>query len=345
MPKILVTRNLGEHAMAILRQSDYDLIVNPEDAPPSREWVLNHLADPQVYAACIMHSQPSDKVDKELIATANDNLRCISTFSVGYDHIDVKAANARGIKIGHTPGVLSDAVADIAVILVLSTLRRIGEGINLVKSGNWKQQPWAPFVNCGLSIGHPSLTIGFLGFGRISQATVRRLLAFTNKEQSPRIMYTSSYRRDNQDEIDANFSKTFGVEVRREEKESLASQADILIVLCDLNPSTKDLVNKSFFQRMKKSAILVNVARGPIVNSEDLHEALVSGQIFGAGLDVLTGEPDIPADHPLLALDNCLVLPHLGSADYDTRNAMAERCVRNAIAAANGEPLVAEVKV
>ncbi|OWT36471.1 glyoxylate reductase [Cryptococcus neoformans] len=345
MPKILVTRNLGEHAMAILRQSDYDLIVNPEDAPPSREWVLNHLADPQVYAACIMHSQPSDKVDKELIATANDNLRCISTFSVGYDHIDVKAANARGIKIGHTPGVLSDAVADIAVILVLSTLRRIGEGINLVKSGNWKQQPWAPFVNCGLSIGHPSLTIGFLGFGRISQATVRRLLAFTNKEQPPRIMYTSSYRRDNQDEIDANFSKTFGVEVRREEKESLASQADILIVLCDLNPSTKDLVNKSFFQRMKKSAILVNVARGPIVNSEDLHEALVSGQIFGAGLDVLTGEPDIPADHPLLALDNCLVLPHLGSADYDTRNAMAERCVRNAIAAANGEPLVAEVKV
>lgn len=312
--------------MAILRQSDYDLIVNPEDAPPSREWVLNHLADPQVYAACIMHSQPSDKVDKELIATANDNLRCISTFSVGYDHIDVKAANARGIKIGHTPGVLSDAVADIAVILVLSTLRRIGEGINLVKSGNWKQQPWAPFVNCGLSIGHPSLTIGFLGFGRISQATVRRLLAFTNKEQPPRIMYTSSYQRDNQDEIDANFSKTFGVEVRREEKESLASQADILIVLCDLNPSTKDLVNKSFFQRMKKSAILVNVARGPIVNSEDLHEALVSGQIFGAGLDVLTGEPDIPADHPLLALDNCLVLPHLGSADYDTRNAMAERC-------------------
>ncbi|OWZ31891.1 glyoxylate reductase [Cryptococcus neoformans c8] len=345
MPKILVTRNLGEHAMAILRQSDYDLIVNPEDAPPSREWVLNHLADPQVYAACIMHSQPSDKVDKELIATANDNLRCISTFSVGYDHIDVKAANARGIKIGHTPGVLSDAVADIAVILVLSTIRRIGEGINLVKSGNWKQQPWAPFVNCGLSIGHPSLTIGFLGFGRISQATVRRLLAFTNKEQPPRIMYTSSYQRDNQDEIDANFSKTFGVEVRREEKESLASQADILIVLCDLNPSTKDLVNKSFFQRMKKSAILVNVARGPIVNSEDLHEALVSGQIFGAGLDVLTGEPDIPADHPLLALDNCLVLPHLGSADYDTRNAMAERCVRNAIAAANGEPLVAEVKV
>ncbi|KIR69381.1 hypothetical protein I312_101956 [Cryptococcus bacillisporus CA1280] len=345
MPKILVTRDLGEHAMAILRQSGYDLIVNPNDAPPSREWVLNHLADPQVYAACIMHSQPSDKVDKMLIASASDNLRCISTFSVGYDHIDVKAANARGIKIGHTPGVLSDAVADIAAILVLSTLRRIGEGISLVKSGNWKQQPWAPFVNCGLSIGHPSLTIGFLGFGRISQATVQRLLAFTNKKQPPLILYTSSYRRDNQDEIDGNLSKTFGVEVRREEKEILASQADIVIVLCDLNPSTKDMVNKSFFQKMKKSAILVNVARGPIVNSEDLHEALVSGQIFGAGLDVLTGEPDIPADHPLLKLNNCLVLPHLGSADYDTRNAMAERCVRNAIAAVNGEPLVAEVKV
>ncbi|TYJ52489.1 hypothetical protein B9479_006923 [Cryptococcus floricola] len=366
MPAILVTRHLGDHAMAILDKSGIDYLLNTEDDAPSREWVLKHIADKDVRAACIMHSQPSDRINDEFIRAANPNFSAVSTFSVGYDHIDVKAANKRGIKVGHTPGVLSDAgkqaydlhsptleltrpslltVADIAVILVLCTLRRINEGINLVKSGNWKNQPWAPFVNCGLSIGHPSLTIGFLGFGRISQAVARRLLAFTNEKEPPSIIYNSSRERDNQAEIDADFSAKFGVKTQRVEKDVLAEKSDILVVLCDLNPSTKDVVNKDFFAQMKSTAILVNVARGPIVNSEDLHEALTTGKIYGAGLDVVTGEPNIPADHPLLQLDNCLVIPHLGSADLDTRNAMAELCVRNAIAAVKGEALPAEVQV
>ncbi|WVR05999.1 hypothetical protein IAU60_003027 [Kwoniella sp. DSM 27419] len=333
MPKILITRHVGQHAMSILESSGFDLIINPEDAAPSRDWVLTHLKDPEVKAACIMHSQPSDKVDEEFINAANDNLRCVSTFSVGYDHVNVKAAHAKGIKIGHTPGVLNDAVADITVMLVLMTLRRIGAGIDLIKQGRWPGLPWAPFVNCGQSIGHPSLTIGFLGFGRISQAALERLLVFTHKTERPSIIYNSSRRRDNQEAIDEEFTQRYGVNVARVEKDELATQADILIVLCDLNPSTKDLVNKAFLQKMKKSAILVNVARGPIVNSEDLHEALTTGEIYGAGLDVLTGEPDIKADHPLLHLDNYV----------DTRNKMAELCVRNAIAGAKGEPLLAEV--
>ncbi|WWD17754.1 hypothetical protein CI109_102195 [Kwoniella shandongensis] len=345
MPKILVTRHLGQQAMTVLEQSGLDLIVNPEDAAPSRDWVLGHLANPEVQAICLMHSQPSDKVDEQLLDAASPNLRCVSTFSVGYDHINVKAANARGVKVGHTPGVLDDAVADLTVMLVLMTLRRVGESIQLVRSGGWPQLPWAPFVNCGQSISHPSLTIGFLGFGRISQAALERLLVFTNKTDRPQIIYNSSRRRDNQDTIDADFSKRYGVDVKRVEKEELAAKSDILIVLCDLNPSTKDLVNKSFFEQMKESAILVNVARGPIVNSEDLHEALTTGQIWGAGLDVLTGEPNITADHPLLHVKNCLVLPHLGSADYDTRNKMAELCARNAIAAVRGDELLAEVKL
>ncbi|WVF70348.1 hypothetical protein IAT40_005138 [Kwoniella sp. CBS 6097] len=345
MPKILVTRHVGNHAMRILNESGLELIINPEDAAPPRDWVLKHIGDPEVQAVCLMHSQPSDKVDKEFVDAANENLKCVSTFSVGYDHIDVKAANAKGIKVGHTPGVLNNAVADITVMLVLMTLRKIGSSIDLIKQGKWPQLPWAPFVNCGQSIGHPSLTIGFLGFGRISQAALDRLLAFTNKEHPPKIIYNSSRRRDNQDTIDAEFSERWGVQVQRVEKEELATQSDILIVLCDLNPSTKDLVNQEFLGKMKKSAILVNVARGPIVNSEDLHEALSTGQIWGAGLDVLTGEPNIKPDHPLLHLDNCLVIPHLGSADYDTRNGMAELCVRNAIAAVKGDELLAEVKV
>ncbi|WWC58479.1 uncharacterized protein I303_101022 [Kwoniella dejecticola CBS 10117] len=232
MSKILITRHVGDHAMNILKSSGLELIVNPEDAAPSRQWVLKHLADPDVGAACIMHSQPSDKVDEEFVNTCNANLKCVSTFSVGY-------------------------VADITVMLVLMTLRKVGYGIDLIKRGD---------------------------------------------TEPANIIYNSSRRRDNQDQIDADFSQKYGIQVRRVEKDQLASQADILIVLCDLNPSTKDLVNKDFLAKMKPSSILVNVAR--------------AGQIFGAGLDVITGEPNIKPDHPLLHLDNSM----------------------------KGEPLLAEVK-
>ncbi|WWD09539.1 hypothetical protein V865_007666 [Kwoniella europaea PYCC6329] len=226
MSKILITRHVGTHAMSILESSGYELIVNPQDSEPSREWVLNQIADPHVGAACIMHSQPSDKVDQEFIDACNENLKCVSTFSVGYgesatpsniadrsDHINVKAAHARGIKIGHTPGVLNDA-------------------------GRLWHQPREAW-----------------------RAAVDRLLAFTNRTEPPTIIYTSSRERENQSAIDADFTKRWGVDVKRVEKDVLASQADVLIVLCDLNPSTKDIVNKDFLAKMKPTSILVNVAR------------------------------------------------------------------------------------
>jgi glyoxylate/hydroxypyruvate reductase len=173
------------------------------------------------------------------------------------DHIDVKAAAAKGIKIGHTPGVLTAAVSDICVMLVLMTMRRVEEGIALVKAGEWPQVPWSPFVLCGPTISHPSLTVSFLGFGRISQETLRKLLVFTNRDAPPTVQYTSSRPR----ELDADFSKAFGVKVQRVEIDQLAKEADILVVLCDLNPSTTDLVNVDFLKKMKKSAVLVNGAR------------------------------------------------------------------------------------
>lgn len=261
------------------------------------------------------------------------------------DHIDVKAANARGIKIGHTPGVLSDSVADITTMLVLMTMRRVEEGIQLIKSGGWPKLPWAPFVMCGPGMNHPNLTIGFLGFGRISECVVDRLLAFTNKKAPPKIIYNSSRARSNQAEIDAKFSERWGVEVKREEKDDIAAQADILIVLCALTPDTTNIVNSAFLKKMKKTAVLVNAARGPIVNSEGLNAALDAEEIFGAGLDVITNEPHVAPDHPLVLNKRCVVIPHMGSADYDTRNAMADLCVRNAIAGAQDDVLPAEVKV
>ncbi|RXK36516.1 glyoxylate reductase [Tremella mesenterica] len=330
--------------MSILASSGLEAIINPHDAAPSREWVLGHLADPEVRGVCLTHSQPSDKVDDEFLKACNENLKVVSTFSVGYDHIDIEGAKRRGIKIGHTPGVLSDAVADITVMLVLMTLRRVEEGISLVKSGGWSKLPWAPFILCGPSISHPSLVLSFLGFGRISQHVLSRLLAFTSKIHPPQVQYVSSHARPNQMEIDQQFSDRFGVKVKRVERDQLASESDILIVLCDLNPSTKDYVNSEFLGKMKRTAVLVNAARGPIVNSDDLAHALSTGQIFGAGLDVITGEPDISSDHPLVKAQNCVIIPHMGSADVDTRKAMAELCVRNAIAGAKGDPMPAMVQ-
>ncbi|GMK57180.1 hypothetical protein CspeluHIS016_0400140 [Cutaneotrichosporon spelunceum] len=344
MPKILITRNVGAEAMRLLKATRFELIVNPVDAEPSRAWVLEQIADPDVVAACIMHGQPSDRVDAEFLSHANKNLKVISTFSVGYDHIDVAAANARGIAVGHTPGVLSDAVADLTVMLVLMAMRRVEEGISLVKSGGWPQLPWAPFVMCGPGLGAPNLTIGFLGFGRIAECVVDRLLAFTNKSAPPRVLYTSSRAREDQAEIDAGFSSRWGVDVKRVEKDGLA-EADIVIVLCALTPDTEGAVDAALLKKMKKTAVLVNAARGPIVNSDDLNAALDEGEIFGAALDVITGEPHIAPDHPLVLNKRCAVLPHMGSADYGTRNAMADLCVRNAIAGAEGRALPAEVRV
>jgi glyoxylate/hydroxypyruvate reductase len=299
------TRPIGAEASEILESSGFDLIRNTEDAEPTREWVLKHLANPDVYGVCIMHPHKSDRVDDEFLAACNPNLKVISTCSVGFgesymvsvsprrradaiDHIDVKGANAKGIKIGHTPGVLDDSVADITTMLVLMTMRRVEEGIQLIKNNEvspatatsctlrhtpssdtrwrptdhqWPTLPWGPFVMTGPSIGHPNLTIGFLGFGRISQETLRRLLVFTSQSAPPTVTYVSSRARPNQAEIDAEFTKKFGVTVKRQEKEEVAAQADILIVLCVQNESTINLVNKDFLRKMKKSAVLVNAAR------------------------------------------------------------------------------------
>ncbi|KAL7424752.1 hypothetical protein Q5752_000436 [Cryptotrichosporon argae] len=341
--KILVTRHMGAPAHALLDASGFELIVNPADAEPSRAWVLEHVADPDVVAVALCHSQPSDKVDAEFLAAASPGLKVVSTLSVGYDHIDVKAAQAIGIKVGHTPGVLDNAVADITVTLVLMTMRRVGEGIELVKSGGWPQLPWGPFVLCGPSISHPSLTLSFLGFGRIAQQTLYRLLAFTSRSAPPTVLYHSSAARADQAELDAAHSARFGVAVRRVEADELARRADVLVVLCALTESTKGLVDSAFLDMMKPTAVLVNAARGPIVNTDDLARALDEGKLFGAGLDVITNEPHVGPENPLVRHPKCIVIPHMGSADYDTRNAMADLCARNAIAGAKDEALVAEV--
>lgn len=173
----------------------------------------------------------------------------------------MKGANAKGIKVGHTPGVLSAAVADTTVMLVLMAVRRVEEGMQLIKSNGWPQLPWAPFVMCGPAMSEPGLTIGFIGFGRISEAVVDRLVPFTNQTEKARVVYSNSRERDDQKSIDEAFSKRWGIDVRRGSVEQVAEESDIVIVLCSLSPATTNLVDAGFLKRMKKTAVLVNAAR------------------------------------------------------------------------------------
>lgn len=244
-------------------------------------------------------------------------------------------------------------------------MRRAGEAIRIVQDGKWPQTPWSPFLLTGPALSRPSLTIGFLGFGRISHCTLQRLLAFTQSptsEHPPRCIYTSSHVRPDQQQIDEDYSRQFGVSTRRVEADLLADESDVLIVLCTLNEKTKGMVDGAFLNRMKKDSVLINVARvstfdtfhpirqesnpriqGPIVDSNALAEALQQGKIFAAGLDVIDGEPNIPADHPLVREPRCVVLPHIGSADRESRSQMALLCAKNVLAGVNGMEMPAEL--
>ncbi|KAJ9113023.1 hypothetical protein QFC22_006119 [Naganishia vaughanmartiniae] len=257
---------------------------------------------------------------------------------------------ARGICVMMADKVdeeLLAAVADIAVLLVLMTMRRIGEALQVVQEGRWPQTPWSPFLLTGPALTRPSLTIGFLGFGRISHCTLERLLAFTqprNSAHAPRCIYTSSRSRSNQQDIDNQYTQQFGVATRRVEADVLAKESDVLIILCSLNEDTKGMVNAAFLEKMKSDAALINVARGPIVDSAALAAALEKGHLCGAGLDVIDGEPNIPRDHPLVMNPRCVVLPHVGSASDMSRNGMANLCVTNVLAGVAGEEMPSELR-
>lgn len=215
---------------------------------------------------------------------AGPSLRVVSTFSVGYDHVTVKALQQAHVRLGYTPDVLNNAgkfvsshilanslltllatvVADLTVMLTLMTMRRIKQGMDVVSTGSWPQTHWSPLLLTGPSLTRPNLTIGFLGFGRISHAVLDRLLAFTlpkNHDAPPVVIYNTSKERDDQAEIDREYSHRFGVRVARAEKDDLASQSDILIVLCTLNDQTRGLVGTEFLSKMRPSSVLINAAR------------------------------------------------------------------------------------
>ncbi|NWT03436.1 GRHPR reductase, partial [Mionectes macconnelli] len=269
----------------------------------------------------------SDRIDREVLDAAGPGLKVISTMSVGFDHLALDEIKKRGIRVGYTPDVLTDATAELSVALLLSACRRLPEAAEQVRSGGWTT--WKPLWMCGYGLSDS--TVGIIGLGRIGQAVARRLKPFGVKK----FLYTGSGPKpENAAEFGAEF-----VPLTR-----LAEESDFVVVTCALTPATQGMCNKDFFSRMKKTSVFVNTSRGAVVNQEDLYDALSQGQIAAAGLDVTTPEP-LPTDHPLLSLKNCVILPHIGSATYATRSTMAVLAANNLLAGLRGEPMPHELKL
>ncbi|KAF9460296.1 D-isomer specific 2-hydroxyacid dehydrogenase [Collybia nuda] len=339
-PKVVVTRNLGPDVMPLLyERSDLDLVLWPEDRVADRSWLLENI--PGAAGVLVMITE---KVDKELLEAAGPSLKVASTMSVGYEHADLSELGKRGIKFGYTPDVLTDAVADLSVMLALMAGRNAGQVITLVQDSKWPASPWAPFAFCGPQLSTTPIsakrTVGFLGFGRISQATLARLVPFGITD----CVYSSNPTSQPTPSRDEALAKKHGLKsLRRVNVDELARESDVLFVLAPGGPTTRHLVNEEFLKKMKKTSILVNTSRGTLVDSDALGKALREGWIWGAGLDVVEGEPHIAADHVLVKEPRCVVLPHIGSATLETRVGMATLAVQNLLAALDGKEMPASI--
>ncbi|XP_018601663.2 glyoxylate reductase/hydroxypyruvate reductase [Scleropages formosus] len=318
--KVFVTRRIPQEGMRVLNQSGLCKVsLWDSDEPIPRTDLLQGVSGAHGIL-CLL----SDRIDAEVINAAGPNLKVISTLSVGFDHLAVGEIKKRGVRVGYTPDVLTDATAELTVALLLATARRIPEGVEEVKNGGWSS--WKPLWLCGYGLS--GSTVGVIGLGRIGLAIARRLKPFGVK----RLLYSGRTSKPQAAEVDGEFASL----------DRLVSESDFVVVSCSLTPETQGLCDKALFSKMKKTAVFVNTSRGAVVNQEDLHEALSSGRIAAAGLDVTTPEP-LPTDHPLLKLKNCVILPHIGSATYSTRGIMAELCANNLLAGLTGSAMPSEL--
>lgn len=286
----------------------------PGTGAADRTALLGQLKDAQGILCMLV-----DLVDTALLDSA-PRLRVISQMAVGVDNIDVSACTARGIPVGHTPDVLTETTADTAMALLLASLRRIPEGQELVRNGQWTK--WSLDLLTGDDL-HGS-TVGIVGLGRIGEAIARRLRGF-----GVRLLYAGPRRK---------VALESELRIGYRAMEDLLAESDHVILSASLNSSTRGLIDEAALEMMKPGATLVNIARGGLVDHDALAKALTSGRIGRAALDVTDPEP-IPADHPLVSLPNCIVIPHLGSASARTRLAMATRAVQNLVSGLEGQRL------
>ena len=311
--KVYITRQLPEAAMNIIRQAA-ELEVWPEDKPVPRDVLLEKVQDVDGLL-CLL----TDRIDGELLDNA-PHLRVVSQMAVGVDNIAVGACRARNIAVGNTPGVLTETTADLAFALLLATARRIVESERFLRAGQW--QTWAPMLLVGPDVHHA--TLGIVGMGRIGYEMARRAHGFQMN-----LLYTS---RSSHPDVEQDFG------AKRVDLDALLAESDFVSLHAPLTPETRHLIGSEQLALMKPSAILVNTARGPVVDHAALVNALRSRQIAGAGLDVFDVEPLSP-DDPLLDLDNIVLLPHIGSASIATRTKMAVLAAENLVAGIQGKTL------
>lgn len=312
-PKVFVTRLIPEEGLAMVRDAT-DLRLWEDELPPPHDVLLREVRDIDGLLSLL-----TDRVDAQLM-DSNPRLRVISNFAVGYDNVDIPAATARGIPIGNTPGVLTDTTADLAFTLMMAAARRIQESIDYVRAGKWKT--WGPKLLMGQDIH--GATLGIIGFGRIGQGMAKRAGGF-----GMRILYYDVYRRT---DLEQSMGVTYA------DLDTLLRESDFVTIHTDLNETTRHMMNAEAFGKMKRTAIVINTARGPIVDPQSLYQALKAGKIGGAALDVTEPEP-LPENSPLLTLPNCLVVPHIASASVVTRGKMAQMAAANLIAGLKGEKL------
>ncbi|MCA1064970.1 D-glycerate dehydrogenase [Rossellomorea sp. AcN35-11] len=310
-PSIYITRKLPESIIAPLQaQFEVDMWED-EDVPVPRD-ILLHKAE----ASSALLTMLSDNVDQELIQNS-PSLKVVANLAVGYDNIDLEAAKQRGVIICNTPDVLTETTADLTFGLLMATARRIVEADRYIKEGKWKS--WSPLLLAGLDIHQK--TLGIVGMGSIGEAVARRAKGF-NMEV---LYHNRSRKKESEQRLGVHYA-TF---------EDLLKRSDFVVVLAPLNEGTLGMFQIEQFTVMKETAIFINAARGAIVNEEALERAIVTGEIAGAGLDVFESEP-IDPDHPLLALDQVVALPHIGSASQETRYRMMSLCVENILAVLKG---------
>ena len=313
-PKVFVTRIIPDAGLEKVK-FHCDAEIWPDLMPPPQSLLLEKAASVEGLLTTL-----NDRIDAELLRTAA-RVRVVSNFAVGFNNIDVETATELGIAVGNTPEVLTDSTADFAFCLMITAARRLTEGEHAIHAGKWRT--WEPMGYIGVDLIEK--TIGIVGMGRIGFALAKRC----HLGWGMRVIYSDIHENKTAE-------KELGAE--RVDLDVLLAESDFVSVHTNLTEETRGLFNAGAFEKMKRSAVFVNTARGPLVVEKDLYEALKSGQIFAAGLDVTDPEP-MAADHPLLTLPNAVIAPHIASATTRSRNAMAEIAADNLLAGLDGRAL------
>lgn len=316
-PKVYVTRpDIPAEAMAKLRQH-CDVTHWDREEPVHRDTLLANVGGKDALL-CML----TDKIDETVISTG-DKLKIIATMSVGFEHIDLEECKRRNITVTNTPGVSSDSVAELTIAMALAAGRRLVDGANSVKAGEWIYS-WGPMWMVGQ--GLHDATVGFIGMGHIAQCVLKGMIGLHIKKA---LYYDKFHPIKPAEDLGATYCSI----------DEVAAQADFLITLTNLTDETRGMYNRSFFSKMKKNAVFINTSRGGVVNQDDLYDALKNGVIRAAAIDVAFPEP-LPKTDKLLTLRNLIVTPHIGSAEISARIKMGYLAVDNVINVLNGQPTV-----